>query len=88
MIVEAIGHDARDRHVRAVWTLAAGAGHGPWIPTLPALALAKKLLANRTAIPPGARSAVKLLTLAEIAAEFSRFNISTQITHQMLDPPR
>lgn len=77
MIVEAAGKDAQNQPTVATWTLVAEAGDGPNVPTLPALALIRKLTTNRAAIPIGARTGAGLLSLDIIGNEFSRLRINT-----------
>jgi hypothetical protein len=77
MLVEAGGVDAEGRKVRARWTLVAEAGDGPVIPTLPALALLRRLADG--GVPPGASACVGLLGLEEIEAEFRPYRIRTRI---------
>ena len=77
MIVEAAGRDAQSRPTIATWTLVAEAADGPHVPTLPALALIRTLMADRTAIPAGARAGAGLLSLDVIGREFLRLRINT-----------
>ncbi|BAT58130.1 saccharopine dehydrogenase [Variibacter gotjawalensis] len=77
MIVTASGRDAGDNRVQAWWAVIAPTGDGPNIPTLPALAAVRALLAGRD-IAPGARACVDVLNLADIADEFRRFRIVTR----------
>lgn len=77
MTVEAAGRDARGVDVTASWSLIAAAGDGPNVPTLPALAVVRALLAGRSPTP-GARACAGDLRLADIAAEFGPFRIATR----------
>jgi len=86
MFVEALGRDADDRPARAQWTLVAPPVTGPFTPTLPALALARKLLSNAP-IPPGARPCVGLLTLEDLTADFARHEFETAITREPIQGP-
>lgn len=81
MVVEATGVDAAGEHTRARWTLIAEAGDGPNIPTLPALALLRALGAGRIAVR-GATVCAGVLDLQAIAAEFSRFEIRTNVMRE------
>ncbi len=77
MVVTARGTDAAGQCVATTWTLLAGAGDGPSIPTLPALAMLRALgggLAWR-----GAGPCVGLLTLPQIEREFAGLEITTAI---------
>lgn len=78
MEVTAEGLDAAGRPARATWFLVAEAGDGPFVPSLPALALVRRILAG-TPPAPGARPCVGALTLAEIEAEMRRLRIRTGI---------
>ncbi len=75
MFVEAVGRDADDEPALARWTLFAPAGRGPIAPTLPALAMVRKLIAGE--IEPGARACVGLLSLADLAGDFARAGFVT-----------
>jgi hypothetical protein len=63
---------------RVTWQLVARNNHGPEIPCMPAILLTLKI-ARGEALPAGARACVGLLPVAEFAAEFSRWDISTSI---------
>jgi saccharopine dehydrogenase-like NADP-dependent oxidoreductase len=63
--------------LRRVWTLAAGAGDGLYVPTLPALA-ALKMLAASTLQWRGAGPCTGLIPYDAIAAEFGQHDIETQ----------
>lgn len=78
MIVEAAGRDAQDRAIIARWTLCAEAGDGPSVPTLPALALIRKLVTNRETVLIGAYAGAGAITLDAVAAEFTRLRIKTE----------
>ena len=83
MIVVARGTDGDGRAVRATWSLVAEGGDGPVIPTLPALAILRRLASGE--LTAGARPCVGLLTLDQIEAEFSRFRIATRIATENAD---
>lgn len=86
MTVEAQGIDSDGRPIRRTWTLVAEDGDGPFVPTLPALAMVKAL-ADGHLRRPGAQACVGLLDLAAIEAEFRRFRIATRIeTEQAAGP--
>ena len=76
MVVEAAGRDADDRPVRARWSLVAGAGRGPWVPTLPALALVRRFRDKRLSFR-GAGPCTGILTPEDFAADFARLGIAT-----------
>ncbi|GEP09554.1 SDR family oxidoreductase [Methylobacterium gnaphalii] len=80
MVVEALGRDADDRPTRARWSLVAEAGDGPYVPTLPALAMIRRMTDPAAEpVPPGARAYVDLLSLTAIEAEMRRLRIETRI---------
>lgn len=66
-----------DRMMRS-WTLIAGQGHGPEIPTMAAELLAGDILAGRVA--PGARDASGLLTLDRFEPLFNELGIRHQVS--------
>ena len=70
MHVTARGVDADGRPARRTWTLLATAGDGPWVPTLAAAALVRKLAAGQ-APAIGARPCLGELTLEDFAREAS-----------------
>lgn len=63
---------------RKAWTLTVGAGDGPYIPTLPALAALKMLADDRLAWR-GASACTGIVPYAAIADEFRGFAIATDI---------
>ena len=77
MTAQAIRIDAEGRPVRGEWSLVAEGGDGPFIPTLPALAVVRALAAGRV-FPPGARACVGVLSLHEIEAEFAGRRIASR----------
>jgi saccharopine dehydrogenase-like NADP-dependent oxidoreductase len=70
--------------LRRVWTLAADAGDGLYVPTLPALA-ALKMLAAGTLEWRGGGPCAGVIPYDEIAAEFGHHNIKTQ-TQEIFAP--
>ncbi len=86
MTVEAVGIDAEGIAVRARWSLVAEAGHGPAIPTLPALAAIRALAQGRLD-RPGAAPCVGVLDLGTIAREFAPYRIATQTMNRSAVPP-
>jgi hypothetical protein len=75
MHVSVRGLDAAGARIRRTWTLLAVDGDGPWVPTLAAAALVRKIAAGA---PPaiGARPCVGELTLDD----FARESVGRQIT--------
>jgi hypothetical protein len=86
MFVEVFGRDADDCPARAEWTIVAPPVEGPFTPTLPALALARKLLSGES-VAPGARACVGLLSLDDLKADFARHRLETSITAERLTGP-
>jgi len=79
MLVEAAGVDANGVATRAAWSLVATSGDGPAVPTLPALAVLRRMTAGE--LPsPGARACVGAVDLAAIALEFARYHVDTETT--------
>jgi hypothetical protein len=68
MHVTVQGLDGAGRPARRTWTLLAAGGDGPWVPTLAAAALVRKLAAGQ-APAIGARPCVGELTLEDFARE-------------------
>jgi saccharopine dehydrogenase-like NADP-dependent oxidoreductase len=77
MRVDILLEDGAGRLLRRVWALAADAGDGLYVPTLPALA-ALKMLAAGTLEWRGAGPCAGLIPYDAIAAEFGHHNIRTQ----------
>jgi hypothetical protein len=85
MLVHASGRDEAGHAVRRTWTLIAEAGDGPEIPSTPALLIARRLLIA-SSLPPGARSAVGILSLDEIEAGLAGFAIRSGIAEKPATP--
>ena len=73
MIARVAGRDADGLAVVRYWTLYAGRGHGPSIPALPAVIVARRLLAD--ALSPGARACLGEFTLGGFAAEAADLDV-------------
>jgi hypothetical protein len=84
MTVHVSGVDGAGRSARAIWSLVAEAGDGPFVPTLPALA-AIRALADGSLSQPGARPCVGVLDLDQISREFAPYRISTHLTTNPID---
>jgi saccharopine dehydrogenase-like NADP-dependent oxidoreductase len=83
MFVEACGRDAENNPVRTEWTLVAPPVEGPFTPTLPALVLARQLIASRN-LGPGARACAGILSLDDLQSDFARHGLTTGITQERL----
>jgi saccharopine dehydrogenase-like NADP-dependent oxidoreductase len=73
VVVGGVDHGGAAKSI--AWHLIARRGHGPYIPTTPAVILARKLARGET-IERGARACLGLITLAEIERELSDLDIS------------
>lgn len=78
MQVELSGRRFNGKPVTRIWQLTAPALHGPEIPCMPTTLLARRILRGN-APAPGALPCMGLLSLAEFAPEFARWNIRTRI---------
>ncbi len=77
MFVELGGTGRDGAPLRRRWSLVAGAGDGPNIPVLGAVALARRLAVGERP-PPGARICVGEIPLQDFDREFAAFDIHTQ----------
>ena len=78
MVVKVRGKDASGAPAQAEWHIAADDDHGPEIPCMAAILLARRLAAG-TLPETGARTSMNMLTLAEFETEFSKWNMVTDI---------
>lgn len=74
MVVTVSGQDHNQLPLQRQWQLLAGSGDGPFVPTIAAALLAKKL-ARGDAIESGARACLEQFALAEFVAEVSDLDI-------------
>ncbi|UNK47891.1 saccharopine dehydrogenase NADP-binding domain-containing protein [Lysobacter sp. S4-A87] len=81
MVVRVEGLDGHGRPARRAWHIAADNDHGPEIPCMPAILLARRLAAG-TAMPAGAFTATGLLSLTEFQGEFARWGMVTDIVDE------
>jgi saccharopine dehydrogenase-like NADP-dependent oxidoreductase len=86
MRIDALVIDASGGLVSRSWTLTAGAGEGPYVPTLPALT-ALKMLAARTLTWRGAAPCAGYIPYDAIAAEFSHHGFETRTRETARAPP-
>jgi hypothetical protein len=78
MVVHVRGQGADGRAAARAWHIAADHDHGPEIPCMAAILLARRL-ARGEAWPAGARPALSLLALEAFAPEFERWGMVTEI---------
>jgi saccharopine dehydrogenase-like NADP-dependent oxidoreductase len=78
MVVRVQGLDATGNTAQRAWHIAADNDHGPEIPCMAAILLARGL-ANGQAPPIGAMACIGLLSLPEFAPEFARWGMVTDI---------
>jgi hypothetical protein len=85
MLVEVEGWDDNGARITSRWGLIAEAGDGPYIPTLPAVALIRRLLSGRET-RRGAQACVGVLTLEDITREFDGLKIRTYQERTSMEP--
>lgn len=83
MVVRVRGESA-GRTVARTWHIAADDDHGPEIPCMATILLARRL-ARGEALPIGARTATSLLALHEFHPEFARWNMQTDVIDEADD---
>jgi hypothetical protein len=81
MVLRIAGADAEGRPVRRAWHIAADHDHGPEIPCMAAILLARQLAAGHGPAP-GAHTAAGLLPLPAFAPEFARWGMQTDIVEE------
>jgi uncharacterized protein YbjT (DUF2867 family) len=84
MLVSVLGRRADGSRARAEWHLTADALHGPEIPCMPAILLARKL-ANGGIAQRGAFACLGFLSLPDFEREFARWRITTVTRERSLD---
>lgn len=75
MVVALSGCDAEGRPVACSWHIAADDDHGPEIPCMAAILLARRLARGDKSVVAGARPCMGLLSLDEFAPEFARWGM-------------
>jgi len=84
MVVRVQGLDAAGRAARRAWHIAADHDHGPEIPCMAAVLLARRLAHGQPhqSLPVGASACMGLLTLADFAPEFTRWGMVTDVVDE------
>lgn len=80
MEVRVIGADPEGRLWKRLWRLTAEAGAGPFVPTLPARVVLKRLRAGR--IAPGARACLSAFDLEDVPAEAQASDLAVRFERQ------
>jgi len=78
MFIQLNGQDKNNCSKKLIWYLTALNAHGPEIPTIPAIILAKKLARNEITLR-GAMPCFELITLAEFDEEVKALDISWEV---------
>jgi len=78
MVVRVAGQDARGMPAARAWHITADQDHGPEIPCMAAILLARRL-ARGEHIAPGAYACIGMHRLAEFAPEFSKWGMVTDV---------
>ncbi len=78
MVVRVAGEDAAGQNLRSDWHITAGNDHGPEIPCMASILLARRL-ARGELLPVGAQVCMGLLDLEDFGPEFSRWGMQTDI---------
>jgi saccharopine dehydrogenase-like NADP-dependent oxidoreductase len=81
MVVRVEGRDAGGRLARRAWHVAADDDHGPEIPCMAAILLARRLATGHP-IATGACTAAGLLDLEDFAPEFARWRMATDVVDE------
>jgi len=76
MVVRIEGLNSSGQPARRAWHIAADDDHGPEIPCMAAILLARKLALGQT-LPVGAMACMDMLQLSEFAPEFARWGMVT-----------
>lgn len=81
MVVRVAGLDAQGQAVCRAWHIAADHDHGPEIPCMAAVLLARRLLVGES-LPKGAMPCLSLLPLAAFTPEFERWGMVTDVVDE------
>jgi saccharopine dehydrogenase-like NADP-dependent oxidoreductase len=86
MVVRVAGTDAAHRPVRRAWHVTAGNDHGPEIPCMAAILLARRL-ARAEPLSTGAQACLDVLRLEDFGPEFHRWGMVTDTVEEVADHP-
>ncbi len=78
MVVRVAGRDAAGAPARAEWHIAADNDHGPEIPCMAAIVLARQLASGQLRAT-GARTSASMLALADFEPEFRKWDMVTDL---------
>ena len=78
MVVALSGRCRAGRPLTLAWHLTAPDNHGPEVPCMAAIALARRL-ARGESLAPGARPCVELVPLADFEPQFARFGMTVDV---------
>ena len=81
MFVRVAGRDSAGRRRERVWHLIARRGHGPYVPAIAAVVLAKQLMAG-SGPPAGAMPCFQLFTPADFEAEVRDLDITCSVDRE------
>jgi hypothetical protein len=81
MVVRVAGTDAHGTARRRAWHIAADNDHGPEIPCMAAILLARRLAAGHP-LPAGAHTSSGLLALESFAPEFAKWGMVTDVVEE------
>jgi saccharopine dehydrogenase-like NADP-dependent oxidoreductase len=81
MVVRVEGTDAQGKAARRAWHIAADDNHGPEIPCMAAILLARRL-ARGEPLPTGAHACAGLLALPAFEPEFARWGMVTDVVEE------
>lgn len=81
MVVRVHGVDGAGKAIKRAWHIAADHDHGPEIPCMAAILLARRL-ANKELTTVGAHTSIGWLKLADFEPEFDKWNMITDVTDE------
>ena len=85
MVVRVAGMNAQNQAAQRAWHIAADTDHGPEIPTMAAILLARRLASSLTLLS-GAQICMGLLSLADFAPEFAKWGMVTDVIDEAVQP--